>query len=1128
MKKLLHALGMIGKYYLYGFAFQLLFINLMNAAPTKGQSSFNLKEVRLSLNLEGVSLSESFNIIKEKTDFSFIYDKEVVKRSTAVDLKIENQSLESVLLSLAASHHLSFKQVDNRISVKLVKKSIPEPAVSVETTLTGTVVDKAGQPIPGVTVSVLGSTKGTATDLDGKYQLSADEGSTLVFSFIGFVSQQILVGTQKIIDVTLAEDMASLEEVVVVGYGTIRKSDLTGSVSVLDAKTINTQIVNNVGDAVQGKVAGVSIESMGGAPGKEMRIQIRGAGSLTNNNPLILVDGVPVSSLRNISPSNIHSMQVLKDASAAAIYGSRAANGVILIETKLGKKGEIQFDVNIDHGVHSLAKKIAVLNADEWIMVNTAARAAAGLGPSDLALEPEVTGEGTNWQDEMYVTAPTTNYEVAARGGSETVNYNLAIGYLDQKGVVTQTAYDRLNLQARSEYTKGRLKLGANIFLSKEFQDQVASDGGGRGDVIESALLSSPATKIYQDERDLVALPNKMPGSGSNVIGLLHLHRNEQTMYNAFINNFLEYEILDGLKVKSNVSLKGDFSHYLYNRPSYADQTTYSMGTQTGNTNGELAENTSTSLFWQIENTVSYNKIFDDHSLNFVAGQSSQKSTYRNIGGSIFNLPKGITVLSAGSVNPSIYGTANESTLLSYFGRAIYSFRQKYILTATLRRDGSSKFSKENRYGYFPSIAAAWNAIGQDNYEAIKSPVSNLKFRGSYGVLGNQEIGNYQFLGTITPSHIYSIGEPAQLWTGSIQTSYPAVGVKWESTSTSNIGFDLGLWSGKFELTFDYFNRITSDVLLRVPVPLSVGVAEAPFGNSGEISNRGYEALAAYYYEKNEFAFSVTGTFSSIRNNVEKLSSGSQVLEGGKATLHGDVVNYTKQGYPIYSFFLLKTDGLFRSIEEVEAHSKDGQLIQPNAQPGDIRFVDQNNDGQIDGVDRVYSGSPFPDFEAGLRLDGNWKRFDLSVFFQGTYGNKIMNGFSTYLESVREGGNYSKKTLNSYTFNKDSDFPRLIITDPNRNGVDNSDRFLEDGSYLRVKTITLGYNVAENVIHRLSMSKARVYVGAQNLFTFTNYSGYNPEIGGGGQNGSSMAGRGVEFSVYPLTRSYHVGLQLNF
>ncbi|MNQ18614.1 Vitamin B12 transporter BtuB [compost metagenome] len=992
-------------------------------------------------------------------------------------------------------------------------------SLQAQNTITGSVGDKAtSQSVFGVSVTVKGTKNATITDVDGNYKLNvADPNATLVFSYIGYVTVEEAIAGRQVINVMLKEENNTLNEVVVIGYGTVKKSDLTGAVGGLKSKQLDAQSNTNLGSAIQGKIAGVTVESAGGAPGSGTRIQIRGAGSLNNNNPLILVDDIAVASMNNLNPNDIESIQVLKDASAAAIYGSRAANGVILITTKSGKKGEMKVSFDTFYGVASVTETLDLLNQEEWAKVSNAAYAAAGKSPLDIALNPEVAGAGVDWQDEIFRSASTQNYSLGLSGGSDNLKYNMSLSYFDQEGVVKETDYNRVNLRVKSDYKKGIFKIGETIMLTKENRNDLPGVPGQGRNVVGSAISMLPGFAIYDEN----AIGGYGGASGAvtdifNPVAALNLFDVKNDYYQALINTYAEATFLKDFKYKLNVG--ATFAEH----KSYNYTPRYEVGGFFKNLKNILSEGSDLNQYFQVENTLNYSKQFGKHSVNLLVGHTVYENNFRSIFGSVQGMPDGIEVL-AGAELPAVSGYATESKLISYLGRAIYSFDNKYILTATFRRDGSSRFSPENKWGNFPSISAAWGIDKEKFFTDLELPVSELKLRTSYGVLGNQEIGDYQYLGLITSGISYGVGEPNTLWIGNIQTDYPAIGLKWEETSTANIGLDLGLWDGKLTYTFDYFQKNTSDLLLRVPIPLSVGSSTDPYTNAGEVSNKGFEMGLTYNGKVNEFNFSVTGNISSIKNNVEELSTGSQVLAGSSGSFHGAPVTYSKVGYPIYSFFLVKTDGLFRSEAELDAHSVNGTRIQPRAEVGDIRYVDYNGDGQISEADRQYRGSAFPDFEYGVRLQADWRGFDASVVIQGVEGNEIYNGNNTDLATVRANTNYSSATLDSFTFNPNSNFPRLNIDDPNNNAADFSDRFLEDGSYLRLKTIQLGYTLPSDVTKKISIEKCRLYLAGDNLVTLTDYTGYNPDVSADG-----LGGRGIDYKSYPLSKTVVFGVQLNF
>ena len=985
--------------------------------------------------------------------------------------------------------------------------------------ITGTVIDqKNSQTVIGASINIKGTTNGTITDESGNYTLKVNNpNAILVFSYIGYVKVEEPLKNRKVINVSLKEENNTLDEVVVIGYGTIKKSDMTGAVAGLKAGQLDSQSNTNLGSALQGKIAGVTVGSAGGAPGAGTVIQIRGAGSLNNNNPLILVDDIAVASMNNLNPNDIESIQVLKDASAAAIYGSRAANGVILITTKSGKTGEMKVSFNTSSGTSSVTKMLGLLNQEQWAKVSNAAYSAAGLAPLDIALNPQVAGAGVDWQKEIFRTAPTQNYSLGISGGSDNLKYNMSLSYLNQDGVIKETNYDRINLRVKSDYKKGIFKIGETVMFSKEKRKDLPGVGGQGRNVLGSAISMIPGFQIYNE--------NAVGGYGGasgpvtdifNPLAALNLFDVKNDYYQTLVNTYAEASFFDGFKYKLNVGAT------LSEHKSYSYTPRYQVGGFFTNLYNTLAEGSDLNQYYQIENTLNYSKKFGKHSFNVLVGHTIYQNNYRSISGSVSGLPDGIFVL-AGSVQPSITGSADENKLISYLGRAIYSYDNKYILTATFRRDGSSRFSPENKWGNFPSISAAWGIGKEQFFTNLGLPVSELKLRTSYGILGNQEIGDYQYLGLITPGISYPIGNPNTLLVGNIQTEYPAIGLKWESTATANVGLDLGLWNGKLEYTFDYFQKHTSDLLLRVPIPLSVGSANDPYTNAGNVSNKGFEMGLTYNEKIGGVNFSISSNISSVKNRVDALSTGSQIIAGSSGSFHGSPVTYTEVGYPIYSFFLVKTDGLFRSQAEINSYTKNGVLIQPRAQVGDIKYVDSNGDGQIDASDRQFSGSAFPDFEYGFRIQADWKGIDLTIAAQGTHGNKIYNGNNTDLQTVRANTNYSSATLNSYTFNPNSNFPRLDINDLNNNSADYSDRFLEDGSYLRIKTIQIGYTIPNNLTKKLSIDKCRFYLAGDNLITFTKYSGYNPDV-----SLDALGGRGIDYKTYPLSKTITLGLQLNF
>ena len=623
----------------------------------------------------------------------------------------------------------------------------------------------------------------------------------------------------------------------------------------------------------------------------------------------------------------------------------------------------------------------------------------------------------------------------------------------------------------------------------------------------------------------------------NNPLAYLNLqHNKEENNYN-LINIFAEETLMDGLKLKCSVSA--------------SNQSNNKIGTSNRNTIGQYdpAPRNSASYsnglykYWQIENTLSYEKTFGKkHSINAVIGQTASKSNGFSMSASGEGMPDGIWSLNTATTNKNVGESSSESTLASYLGRVIYSYDNRYIIDGTIRRDGSSRFGKLNPWGNFPSLSVGWNVANESFFKNLNAPITELKLRGSWGKLGNQEIGDYKYIAGISTGYNYTMGTGAGTsWPGTIQSDVVSADLQWEQQATTNLGLDLGLWNGKLTYTMDIYKKTTTGILMGQPIPTTVGATNSPIVNAGNISNKGFEMSITYNGHQGDFKYSVTGTLSHDKGKINELVAGADSWSGGAATYDGVPVTYSNVGYPLYSFWLIKTDGLFRSQAEIDAYTHTDangvtSLIQPNAKVGDVKFVDANGDGKITSGfkdsknnpgDRVYCGSPYPKFEYGLRIDGSWKFMDISLYLQGTQGSKIynsiyaMNGSGDYLI------NFSTDLLNSYTFNPNSNIPRLTLDDPNKNGSSWSDRFLEDGSYLRLKTLQIGFTLPESIAKKMSVSKCRLYIATDNLITWTRYKGYVPDIGRGGKRDMGIDGN-YGGGFYPTSKAYHVGLQLNF
>ena len=1088
--------------------FVLTTIFQVNAA-TYGQN--------VTLNVKNASLKEVLDVLRKQTGYHFRYRTEMLNQTRQLNINVNNEPLIKVLEKCFEGQPLTYSI--NEKTIVLRERPVPLQQNVQQTRITGTVKDATGLAMPGVGIKVKGTTTTSVTDTDGKYVINAGGNSTLVFSYVGYAEQEVAANGRTNINITLVESEAELSEVVVIGYGTVRRKDLTGSVASVKGADIKSQGVSDITRSLQGKMPGVTIESAGGDPGAGTRILIRGVGTLGNATPLYIVDGVQVASINNLNQTDIESVDVLKDASAAAIYGSRAANGVVLVTTKSGKSGAPVVQLTANVGVQSKSSSVDVLNAQEWATVHNQAHANAGLTPLALASNPAALGEGTDWQDAIFRSAPVQQYNLLVSGGSESSKYSVSGGYNDQQGIVDVTGYKRYNLRVKTETTKGRLKFGETILLSREkFVTMPAGWGGQGGNPVGSAIKMIPAFKIYNPD----ALGGYDGASGSvvniaNPVAQLYLNDINRENTSILANAFGELKIIEGLKYRLNLGYTNVFnSNYDYYKR-------YQIGGLFSHPTNDISLGKDQNVLLLLENTLSYDKVFGKHSIQALAGYTYQSNNYNYTSTARTDLPDGIDQIDAGAGIVSNSGNRIENNLISALGRLIYSYDDRYVLTASFRRDGSSRFGANNRYGNFPSVALGWNIMNEDFFEPLEKTFSNLKLRASYGVLGNQEIGDYQYSAAVASNINYVVGANQQRWFGSIQTAFASPNIKWETTKTSNFGIDAGFFGNKLNLTADYFVKKTTDVLLNVPIPGSAGSVSNPVVNAGTLRNNGVELGLSYGNTAGKLSYNLFGSISAVRNKVIELGTGSQQIFGGQPNHHGATSTLTEAGGSIGSFYLIEALGIFNSQAEIDAYAKDGKLIQPNAAPGDVKFFDKNSDGQINNLDRVNLGSPFPDFEYGLGINASMHNFDLALFFQGSQGNKIYNGLAQDLQSTNLQMNYSKSTLNAWTPSNQSNIPRVTANDPNLNSQTSS-RFLEDGSYFRMKTLQLGYTLKDDFAKKLRISSFRTYVSADNIFTITNYTGFNPDLGRTG----SIFDRGVDYGhvAYPLARTISLGIQL--
>lgn len=1072
------------------------------------------QNVKVSIRMNNVKLDKILNEIENQTDYLFIYNNQVdINKITSV--KVKNEAVAQVLDKILSGTGINYELEGTHII--LTTEAIKDlHAQQQAKTVTGTVTDVSGEPIIGANIRIKGTTTGTITDIDGNFSIEAEPQSVIEVSYIGYLTQETVINNQKSIRFLLKEDTKTLDEVVVIGYGVQKKADLTGSVANINTEKLNTQSNANIGQALQGKIAGVDIVSQGGAPGSGTRIMVRGIGTLNNASPLYIVDGMYMNSIDHINPNDIASIDVLKDASSAAIYGSRAANGVIIVTTKEGSntEGKPIIDLSVNLGISTASKFLDMLDAKGWAEVTTIARQAIGKPALDMATDL-ANKPDNDWQDIMFRPALMQNYNLSVKGGGKYSTYYTGLGYFNQDGIVKGTNYQRYNIQSKNDYKRGIFSAGTNLIISFSHDKPLHQEL--RGGMIGTILQSVPTLEKYDDTRE-----GGYGGTYGDVVNIPHplaiIDDNIMDRYNEnvkiFANLYAQIELFKGLKYKLN--LTPDFSFERYK--NYLNKYDFGLAT---NSITQLTERQRRRRNILVENLLTFDRTFGEHKISALAGYTYQDSRFRHIQAYGEGLPQGLEEIDAATTNRSNEGNSWRSVLTSILGRVFYSYQNKYLFTATIRRDGSSKFGKNNRYGYFPSFSLGWN-VAEEKFMENVHWLDQLKLRGGYGVLGNQEIDNYQYSSTITTGINYPDGNGGLLQ-GAFPKNFANPDIKWEETAMTNVGIDFMAFNNRLSLTADYYVKNTKDILLTVPIPISSGGANDPIRNAGKIRNNGFEFNLGWMDQPNpdiSYGINLIGSFN--KNKVIAMGSESGSIKGG-STNQNITTSETKAGYPIGGYWLISTAGYFNSQEEVDAYAKDGKKIQPVAEPGDIKFVDANNDGVINDDDRVFQGSPFPDFTFALNGNMRYKNFDLSIGLQGVLGNKIYNATRQTLEDVTKGSNFLASCLDYWTpENKNASHPRLTWDDPNRNTRAESDRYLENGSYLRLRSVQLGYTFPQTWF-KGAIQHARVYINAENLFTITSYSGYSPDV-----NADNANYRGFDNFIYPTNRTFMLGLNVTF
>lgn len=973
--------------------------------------------------------------------------------------------------------------------------------------VTGTVSDSSG-PLPGANVVVKGTTNGTTTDFDGKFTLNnVASDASLTVSYVGYVTKDVNVANQTTINVTLQQDSNQLNEVVVVGYGTQSRTEVTGAISMITSEELTATPVTDAAQALQGRASGVTVIN-NGSPGSSPTVRIRGLGTMNNNDPLYVVDGVISSNgLSGINPSDIESLNVLKDASTTAIYGSLGANGVVMVTTKGGSKnGQIKVTFDTYTGTQYISNRYDLLNTSEYLQY-----------ASDLGVtvgRADVSGE-TNWQDELFTSGVMNNYDLGISGGGEKSSFKISAGIADQDGAVVETGFTRYSFRANSNFDLGKVKLGESLAVS--FNNQTPElDSGGRS-LIEHAIKMPPYLSVYNSSNSggYQGPSSSVDGQDAeNPIRIMELGNAMNKYLSLSGSLFAEYEVVSGLKFKSQLGV--DYRNYKNSifSPSHNDD---NLNTGTGvQTYAQITKNTGENQNIIFTNSLNYEKTLNDihnFELLLLTERHDGKSSFINAQ-SRNELTDSVEELS--STSASLSSETNNYTRVSYLGRLNYNYDQKYMFAASLRRDASSRFGANNRWGWFPSVAAGWN-IAKEDYMADTN-FSNLKLRGSWGIVGNDRLENYAYTTSLSANFYYPIG-------GSPATGVTAEGVgnpnvKWEETSMINIGVDAGLFNEKITMALEYYNNKSEDLLMQLPLADSFGYTNNYiWDNVGSVRTQGIEASIGYNKREGEFTWSANLNIGTSKNEALSLGALDQ-LSGG--SFENENLSRIEVGESLFHFYGLVTDGIYQNQAEVDAvfTSNPSQVA---VKPGDIRFKDLNGDGDINSNDRTKIGNPFPEFTYGLNLTGNYKNFDFNIFINGVSGNDIYNTNIYDLQGMPRLFNSGTEVLNRWTgAGTSNSIPRALGATQN---VSASDRFIEDGSYTRLKNLSVGYTFDKEAFNNI-FSKLRVYLSGQNLVTITDYSGLDPEIGNP-MNGNNFE-VGIDRGNYPQPKSLLVGLQVAF
>jgi TonB-linked SusC/RagA family outer membrane protein len=1113
----------------------------LEASPAlaHGGTSQTVLERTVTVQAESQSIKAILSQLAKQANIRFVYSQQLVGADRKVSVRAQNEPLATVLDEIFAPLKIEYEINKDRIVLRLPAKPVSAAEAGSSTLaaqavpVTGKVVDSKGAGLPGVTVLVKGTTNGTSTGADGNFTIQAPENSVLVFSFVGYTKQELPVsGAASGLTVTLAESAQSLNDVVVIGYGTARKSDLTGAVASVNSAQLTQVATSDAVQALQGRVAGVEVTSNSGQPGSGTRIRVRGVGTINNSDPLYVVDGIQTSDIGFLLPTDIESTEILKDASATAIYGSRGANGVVLITTKHGKAGDTQFNLFGYTGFQQIRRTLPLTNAAQYSTLVLEAFTNAKKTLPDYAPQLQnaiaTNAEGIDYQDLVTQKGLITNYSLSASGGTEQNRYLVSGSYFQQNGIIQNSGFKKFVIRVNDDVvlTK-RIKAGVSATFTNNNQTGSGDGQGGSQPylVLQYALQTNPVLNPFGPNgtyNDDVITRNAL-----NVPRYLDEQKyNKAQNNNLFSSSYLDISLLKGLSFRSTFGI-----NYFNNHPKVY-QPQYYIGPVDQRAQSALIETRNENISWVWSNYANYSKTFADNStFSATVGQEAQRGYGNGISITAYNVPLDASLQYASasrSTGNVVRSSQYDGSLSSYFGRANYNFRDRYLVTGTLRFDQTSKFLGPVRTGTFPSVGAAWN-ISNENFLKDISYLSVLKLRASYGRVGNQNAApNYGYASVANNNQTYVFNGVAAPGLAISQINNPDL--KWETAITTDVGLDAEFFNSQLTFTADYFERRTQDMIALLPVPDYVGQAPAS-ANVGALRNRGLELALNYRNAIGKLQYNVGVNFTKINNVVTSLGGGNAIASGNVLTQIGNTT-LTDVGREVAFFYGLQAQGVFHSQNEIDAYKNAaGTLVQPGAQPGDVRYQDVNGDGKIDASDNTYLGSGTPSFSYGGSLNLSYSGFDFKVLLYGVQGAEALNGAAFNLNKsadfVGVWSNFYASRLDRWTpSNPTSDQPRVTSTDTNGNDKLSS-RYVEDASYLRARNMELGYTLPQAFLGKVQVKGARVFVSVDNVFTITKYTGYDPEISTAAFYNNPLS-YGVDYGNYPQARTYRLGFNVQF